>query len=395
MGFLASASTVTLTAKLTPFGRQQLLLNSNSIITKFSLGDTDANYYIDEPLENGKVPTMAGEVGPNNTISNGLYHDSDIKSPIIVNALGDIKKNIQVGSNAVVITPLFNGITTLSGASLTQLTIDRTDANDGNSNLFHTFGLPITQAQQDLYALFNTSEGGYLDTAIRNLNVDKVMVIAIDTCSYGEIIDGKSIKLDITTSGTPITAYGTYEKSTTALTVEDGKLKDDRPLANSISQNVAFLFSDYIEFPNQDSLKSWSTGHSTTKPFSLGGKNLFNSVSVPTTSTFVDEAIGIAYLDRGFIVITNQAIIDGWDANETKVKFNHVSNEVSQNITCFVERDEFATTNNVTHSNGEPIRVSEVALYDNSNNVIAVAKSNTHILIGANQFMAVGVKILV
>jgi len=395
MGFLASASTVTLTAKLTPFGRQQLLANSNSIITKFSLGDTDANYYIDEPLENGKVPTMAGEIGPNSTVSNGVYHDSVIKTPIVVNALGDIKKSVQAGSNTVVISPLFNGITTLSGASLTQLTIDRTDVNDGNSNLFHTFGLPITQAQQDLYAIYDTSNGGYLDTAIRNLNVDRVMVIAIDTCSYGEIIDGKSIKLDMTISGSPITAYGTYEKSLTALTVMDSKLKDDRPLANSISQNVAFLFSDDVEFPNQDSLKSWSTGHSTTKPYSLGGKSLFNSVSVPSTSTLVDEAIGVAYLDRGFIVITNQAIIDGWDANETKVEFNHVSNEVAQNITCIVERDEFATTNNETHSEGEAIRVSEVALYDDSGNVIAVAKSNTHILIGANQFMAVGVKILV
>jgi hypothetical protein len=338
---------------------------------------------------------MAGEEGPNSTLGNGVYHDSVIKSPIIVNALGDIKKNIQAGSNTVTISALFNGMIALSGSSLTQLTIDRTDANDGNSNLFHTFGLPITQAQQDLYTTYGTNDGGFLDTAIRNLNVDKVMVIAIDTCQYGELIDGKSIKLDMVSNAGSTTAYGTYQKSLTPLTTMDTKLKDDRPLANSISQNVAFLFSDSIVKPNQDVSKSWATGYNLTKSYSLGGKALFNEVSEPTTSTLVDDAIGVAYLDRGFIVITNQTLIDGWDTNETKVQFNHVSNEVAQNITCIVERDEFATTNNDTHTDNEPIRVSEVALYDNSGNVIAIAKSNTHILIGANQFMAVGVKILV
>lgn len=396
MGFLASATTVTLTAKLTPYGRQQLLLNSNSIITKFSLGDSDANYYMDNPLLNGKVPTMAGEIGPLGTFSNGVYYDSDIKNPITVNALGDTKKSLQAGSTAVDINTYFNGVVNLSGDTLTQLEINRTEETnvDGDGNLFQSFGLPITQVQKDLYAIYGTNDGGFLDTAIRNLNVDRVIVVGIDNCNFGESIDGKSIELTVGTIG-DYKIYGTYQKSLLPLTTMDAKINDNQTLANSIGKNVTFLFSDSITRPNQDVSKSWATGYNVNKPYSLGSKELFNSVSVPSTSTLLDNAVGVAYLDKGFIVITNQTIIDNWDYAETKLQYNHVSNEVAQNITCIIERDEFATSTNATHTDGEAIRVSQLALYDDSNNVIAMAKSNTHIIIGANQFMAVGVRILV
>lgn len=44
MGFIPNATTTTLTAKLTPIGRQLLRSTNNNLITKFSLGDSDANY---------------------------------------------------------------------------------------------------------------------------------------------------------------------------------------------------------------------------------------------------------------------------------------------------------------------------------------------------------------
>ena len=77
------------------------------------------------------------------------------------------------------------------------------------------------------------------------------------------------------------------------------------------------------------------------------------------------------------------------------VTYNSISNEVAQNITCVVERDEFSTTNNRTYTSGDLIRVSEIALYDTFNNVIAFAKSNKQLIIGASQYMALGVRILV
>jgi len=402
MGFLASADTITITAKLTPFGRQQLLTNSSSIITQFSLGDSDANYFGDLPLESGQIPAMAGEIGASNSFSNGVYLGVSIKSPIIVNTNGDIRKPVAAGSSQVVITPKSLGLTGVTGNSFTQIIIDRTMGDsDPYTNLFYTFGLPITQLDKNLYTTFN-SPVGFLDTAISKLNKDKVLVIALNNCNYGEILDGKTIKIELeTTSGATVpsyTIYSTFQKSLTPLTSVDTQVRELLELGSAIGNNVAFLFSDEVKRPNGNPAKSWSTGYGLTKPFSINGKELFNKVSVPSTNTTVDQAVGIAYLDRGFIVITHPDIVNNYDtssASTTTVTYNSISNEVAQNITCIVERDEFATTNNRTYTAGDSIRVSEVALYDTFNNVIAYAKSNEHIIIGASQYMVLGVRILV
>tara|TARA_R110000796_G_scaffold219934_2_gene336031 strand:+ start:5486 stop:6679 length:1194 start_codon:yes stop_codon:yes gene_type:complete len=397
MGFIASADTVTITAKLTPFGRQQLLTNSSSIITQFSLGDSDANYLGTATLDRGRVPALAGEIGANELFSNGVYSGVGVKSPLTVNTTGVTKKSVEAGSSSVIITPKTLGLTALTESFLTQLTINRTLGDtDGNTNLFHTFGLPITQDDKNKYTTF-VSPTGYLDTAINEFNKDEVLVIAIDKCTYGEIIDGKTVKVEIQSSGatSSYSCYTTFQKSLTPVTSVDSQVKESLELGAAIGNNVAFIFSDEIQKPNGNATKSWATGFNTIKPFSLNNKERFNSKSVPSTSTNVDVAIGIAYLDRGVIVITNSDVVSDYIPSGTTVTFNSISNEVAQNITCVVERGEFASTANRTYSSGESLRVSEVALYDTFNNVIAFAKSNEHIIIGANQYMALGVRILV
>lgn len=403
MGFLTNtAPIVTLTAKLTPFGRQQLLLNSNSIITKFSIGDGDANYHSDLSLANGRVPDLAGEIGANATFSNGVYLNVKITHPITVDSSGVSKKAIQAGSNAVVITPFLNGINSVSGASITQFITNRTlTTTDPNCNLFHSFGLPITDSDKALYTTFNHSQNGFLDTAIRTLNQDKILVMAIDACMYGEILDGKVVKIELaTTSGATVpnyTIYSTFQKSLIPLATVDTQVRENQYLANSEVPNVAYLFSDQVQKPNNNATKSWATGFGLTKPFSLNGKELFNPIAV-APSTNMGTAVGVVYLDKGIVVITHPDIVNNYDtssASTTTITYNSISNEVAQNITCIVERNEFSVSTNHTHGVGDLIRVTEIALYDNSNNVIAFAKSNEPIVIGASQYMAIGVRILV
>jgi hypothetical protein len=397
MGFLTSASTITVTAKLTPFGRQQLLTNSSSIISTFSLGDSDANYDGELALGRGEVPAMAGEIGANNLFSNGLFSGNDIDSRIRVNALGDVRKPVAAGSTQVVITQEPLGITGVSGTSLVQLITDRTDGNnDSYSNLFKSFGLPITTNEKLLYSS-TPSPNGFVDTAIRDINQNKILVIAIDKCSYGEVLDGKAIHVELQTTGaTTYNLYSTFQRSLTAPGVLDNQIRETQPLGAAVTNNIAFLFSDEVRRPANNPSLSWATGFGTTKPFSLNGKQLFNGTAADGV---VDNAVGIAYLDKGFIVVTNPDIVNNYDpvaaSATTVVTYNHISNEVAQNVTCIVERDEFSVSNNSTWQPGDLIRVSEVALYDNFNNVIAFAKSNEHILIGASQYLALGVRILV
>lgn len=61
MGFISSASTISLDAHLTQKGRERMLLGLNQQIVKFTLGDSDTNYLIDYPLVPGTVPDVTGD----------------------------------------------------------------------------------------------------------------------------------------------------------------------------------------------------------------------------------------------------------------------------------------------------------------------------------------------
>lgn len=63
MGFVTSASTITLEAHLTQLGRELLLLGLPNVVTKFSLGDSDSNYFTEIPLSVGVVPDITGDYG--------------------------------------------------------------------------------------------------------------------------------------------------------------------------------------------------------------------------------------------------------------------------------------------------------------------------------------------
>tara|TARA_R110000824_G_scaffold4945_10_gene23176 strand:+ start:1478 stop:3694 length:2217 start_codon:yes stop_codon:yes gene_type:complete len=62
MGYVQSASTVTLRARLTQKGREELLSGTTQITVKyFALGDGDANYRTNQVLSTGKVPDVTGD----------------------------------------------------------------------------------------------------------------------------------------------------------------------------------------------------------------------------------------------------------------------------------------------------------------------------------------------
>ena len=62
---------------------------------------------------------------------------------------------------------------------------------------------------------------------------------------------------------------------------------------------------------------------------------------------------------------------------------------------CTIERDEFALSTNSTYTEGDKIRLSEIALYDVNDNVLAFSKLNTHLTIGSSQLLVLMVKITV
>jgi hypothetical protein len=161
--------------------------------------------------------------------------------------------------------------------------------------------------------------------------------------------------------------------------------------------NSAIMFSDNILKPNGgNSLLSWSTGYGTVKPFSQNGKQLFNLTTNVNLSQSADTAVGIAYLDKGFLVVTNQQIInEGIISSATTVYTNSISTSVVQNVTCIANRGEFGTSTNPTFTTSDVPRISEIGIYDVDNDLIAIAKPDRHIVRNVNEFLALSIKITI
>lgn len=399
MGFNSTATTVTLTAKLTPIGRQKIVSTNNALIKTFSLGDSDANYYTNLTLETGEVPNSSGGIGINNTISNGASQSTSLKSTLIVNSTGITRKPVSAQSINILSEKLYLGQTTLTSNDLTQNIINKNDImTDPLVNLIYSFGLPLNSTEDSVYTGVTFANGGYSDTAFSGLAVEKVLVIGINEDAYGEMIDGKTIKVTIITSAGTYNIYSSYQGNLTSVANLDALDSDPNQAKRQFGENVVMLFSDEIMKPNGGDVSlSWATGYDTNKPYSLNNKKTFNLQTNTNLGTVVDKPVGIAYLDKGFIVITDQTIINNFDPllfiNNTSVSFNSSSTNVYQSITCIADRGEFGATTNPTFEGNDVPRISEIGLYDDQGNLIAIAKSDRHITKNINEFLALGIKI--
>ena len=172
---------------------------------------------------------------------------------------------------------------------------------------------------------------------------DLYLIFEIPNGSYGELIDGKSVKFTMPyhvpdapasvvdtklgyytydASPTQLTAYGTYNKknlnatnldrvlSEIDLSVKDIGIKPDINNITTYESNVVLLFSDQIKAPQTASLTSWGAGYSDL----IDGVRVFNSTSVEKAlyDYKSDECIGFVALDKGFVVITHPVVVDSY-----------------------------------------------------------------------------------
>lgn len=397
MGFNTTASTTTLTAKLTPLGRQLLVSNNNSLITAFSLGDSDANYRVTLPLNTGEIPSEGGNVGPNNTVGNSTGPTPELRSLLVVNSSGALLKAVETQSINITSEQVAIGQVTVSGSNLSHNLINRNNnTTDSLVNLFYSFGLSLDTTGDYTFTGLTSVNGGFADTALSGIAQTNILAIGIDNSTYGELLDGKVIRLDLSTTAGTYTIYSTFQNRGVSLVSEDTSIVEPSISTLSIGTNIAFLFSDGIKKPNGDASLSWSTGFGTVKPFSVNQKELYNFTTNSNLGLTADTAVGIAYLDKGFLVITDPTIVNAFNmsgSSATTVTFNSVSTAVFQNITCIANRGEFGSSTNPTFGPTDVARISELGLYDNQGNLIALAKPDRHVLKNVNQFLALGVKI--
>ena len=393
MGYLQSASTLTLTAKLTPLGRKKLVSNNNALIKTFSLGDSDANYYATNVLGSGQVPGLGGDIGPFSSLSNSTTQTIGLRSVLMVNTSGALYKPVAPQSYTILSDIKNIGVTTASGSNITQAIVDRSNnSTDSLVNLFYSFGLSLDANGDSLFSGVTFANGGFSDTALSGLGVSKILVIAIDNSKYGECLDGKTLKINITTSSGTYVVYSTYQGATTSLATLDASFSEPSKTLNRFGSNVSVLVSDDVLRPNGgDPLLSWATGYGTNKPFSLNQKQTYNLQTNSNLGVVADSVIGLAYLEKGFIVITNQTIVNDYVGGVIDITFDSISTNVSQSITCIADRGEFGSTTNQTFQLNDVPRITEVGLYDSDSNLIAIAKTDKQVTKNVNEFLALSI----
>jgi hypothetical protein len=405
MGFNSSATSITLTAKLTPIGREKLISTNNNLIKYFSLGDSDANYYTSLTLSTGQVPSINGNIGYGNTTSNSTPPVVGIKSFLVVNQNGDLTKPVSPQSINILTETANNGSVTISGANLTYNLVNRNSVNsDPLVNLFSSFNLPLDSISDINYTGVTAQSGGYSDTCFSGFATNRVLFIGINNATYGEVIDGKTVKLELPTSAGTYTLYSTFQSNSGSVNELDANYRD---VANNVvyfGLNVAPLFSDTIKKPNGDSSLSWATGYGLSKPFSNNNKRAYNLQTNTNLAATADTAVGMAYLDSGFIAITNPTIINDVlvsgstlfsGVTATTLTFDSVSTNVSQVISCIAERGEFGASTSIYFGNDDIPKITEVGLYDDFGNLIAYGKTDRQITKNVNQFLALSIKITI
>lgn len=431
MGFIDSATTVTIRARLTDIGREKLLTNSNTIFSHFVLGDSDANYNTSEKLTTGRVPTNSGNLGANSLTNDNIFQNVGVGSKLFLTVPPTTKKTVEINSSRINSEIKIVGENTVSGDSLTYLQIDKTITNNQNTNYFKSLSLPIKKVDVNVFTGTTSQNGGWSDTPFSGLGVNNVLMGVIDNSKYGEIIDGKSVKLTLPVytgftsggTGTGITTYeiySTFPKTTIPKTDLDSDYIDRSSYPKSLFSrtiNVSYLVSDDLQKPNNDSSKSWSTGYDTFKPFSLNGKELINVQSVLSTGINADKIVGVVYLDKGIFTITDQTIVNNVATNfsgdvETTTTNNplglyyytggsyncvvdSIQKDLVQNIVCIAARGEFYNSQNETLTVTDDVRISEVAITDVSGNVLAIGKTDRHIVKKKNDFVVFDVQIVI
>jgi len=432
MGFIGSATTVTIRARLTKLGRQKILTNSNTIFSHFIIGDSDANYYTSNILPTGTIPTTSGNLAYlTGTTSDNIAEGVGVNSKLYKTISPGTKKLVEQNSSAINVVLREIGETTVSGSNLSYLTISKSATTTDFTNLFKSLSLPLTISNINTFSSAVSANGGWVDTPFSGLGVENVLLSVIDNDQYGELIDGKSIKMTLpvytgyTTGGTPTgsttyTLYSTFPKTTSPNAILDFRYKDTSGypqylFGNQI--NVAFLVSDDIQRPNNDPTKSWSTGYDSYKPFSQGGKETINVQTVASTGINSDRIAGIAYLDKGIIAITDQTIVNNiatdfsgdsatniindslglyyYSADTYNTVIDSIQNDLVQDIICIAGRQEFYNTQNSTFDIGEDVRISEIAITDTAGNILAIGKTDRHVIKCKNDIVIFNVQIVI
>lgn len=300
----------------------------NLITNKITTGETYPNYFLKGSFVKRK---------DTNTIFANL-----LKSLNLPVSDEEMKKYTRTDLGTLVTTTSTQSDTIIDGVRYNWVP-HTTSGSTNNVLVVH----PVTGHTGEYYGTALQTIGSYeynkTNKSLLPVLNDLYLIYEIPNNAYGELIDGKSIKftlpyytgstsnqidekLGFYTYGTGVTnmeVYGTYNKKNLSatnldkvlseidLSVKDLGIRPD--LTSSVYEsNVVLLFSDTIKAPQGSNLNSWGSGYvdliDGTRVFNTAGAGLEKA----TYDYNLDECVGFAALDKGFIVITHPMVVDSY-----------------------------------------------------------------------------------
>jgi len=227
------------------------------------------------------------------------------------------------------------GWNTISGTSLPFTLIQRNPDNGrAFSNLYSSFNMPAISG--DVTDFLST----WANTGFSGLSQSQAIVAEIPKNEYGVLIDGRTMKLHIPRApgfgNTVYTMYSSYYMplATSSDNSDEGEYFGNPKLQGLTtgspelpSTNVAFLFCDDIRGPalsaSNTNITSWSNAwivDTTPNGYPNAGVDNFRFTTTVSSSNTPkayaqpqDKPVGIAYLDKGFAVITDPIIVSAFN----------------------------------------------------------------------------------
>lgn len=393
MGFVPGTTTQ-IEAFLTQLGAQELMTKGVTGIKYFAIADDAANYSTTQKLTYGEVFTLAGKYSVDGKYLSVL-NLTDLPSRIFVDNTTETLKTFETMDNVVMIEEAEGATNTTTLFNVYPYEVDRTDNTTSKLNWIKDLMLPYGTTDNSLWSA-TYSNNGYSDTAIAGMNTDDFLFFVVDGLQQA-YIDGKSIKLTIPYLSGTTDVYGSYLNTNRAKNYYDPLLSETSGFLNRFGTNVVLLFSDSVQKPNNDASKSWATGYDyTSAPYSQGGKSLANYTS--TGAYNVDTAVGIAYLDKGVVVIFNSYLYNGY-VNRTNNTFSLNNRNVIRrsvaNFVCDLPIGKFYRSQNSTFGVNTPVRISTIGLYNESKQLVAVGRLNSEIEKSSGQRFTFLVKLVI
>jgi hypothetical protein len=357
-------SDITLDLTLSRLGRNYLFNNNaNSLrFQYFSIGDDDIIY--DFNLENSGVkedfvPVMRGEYDRVdyslvNSCVKSVSTNVDVKNKIKKLSTGNVFFDRFVNVEPFsLINVLGNDTKSINTDKYKFLLVDKND-NTKFNHLFRSFNLPYTIDEVNSFNL------KYSFTALRDLSEDRILVLDINKTEFGEVIDGKTINFSFYTQNPTlrrdIASSFFYNSSIENISDYNNLISDNNDFSQEFGStktgfdtnntNVAYLFCKQIKNNVTNSNAFWETNSNlgngnSDRPIGVFKKDGdFTLACGDNLTPNIDLAVGIAFLDKGLLVITNQDLIDDF--------ISFISSEASGTVN---DLKDYTTFNTVNYNN--------------------------------------------